>query len=74
VQHLCPPVAFKPIMNFLFALASLAVAAAAQSIEIGYPSDQSSITHGQNLTVQVNRPVSSILCISAHTDVFHRTP
>ena len=46
-------------------LASLAVSAAfAQSIDIGYPLPNSTITPGTNITVQVIRPVrnSAELC------------
>ncbi|KAI0061524.1 hypothetical protein BV25DRAFT_1916879 [Artomyces pyxidatus] len=47
-------------MKFAFfaALASLAAAASAQSITIGSPAEGTSVTPGQSITVQVNRPNS----------------
>ncbi|TFK90759.1 hypothetical protein K466DRAFT_542923 [Polyporus arcularius HHB13444] len=43
-------------MKFIIALATLAASALAQSVNIGAPADMSTVTPGNNITVQVNRP------------------
>ncbi|KZV68470.1 hypothetical protein PENSPDRAFT_687238 [Peniophora sp. CONT] len=45
-------------MKFIAVLASLIAAASAQNTAIGYPPDQTTVSPGQNMTVQVNRPNS----------------
>ncbi|RDX50212.1 hypothetical protein OH76DRAFT_1555756 [Lentinus brumalis] len=44
-------------MKSIIALATLAASALAQSVNIGAPADMSTVTPGNNITVQVNRPV-----------------
>ncbi|RPD77396.1 hypothetical protein L226DRAFT_544056 [Lentinus tigrinus ALCF2SS1-7] len=43
-------------MKSFLTLAALAASALAQSVNIGSPADMSTVTAGNNITVQVNRP------------------
>ena len=47
-------------MKLLTVLASLIAAACAQNTAIGYPPDQTAVSPGQNMTVQINRPVRNV--------------
>ena len=51
-------------MKYILALATLAASALAQSVNIGAPADMTTVTPGNNITVQVNRPVcTSLSCL-----------
>ncbi|VDC07749.1 unnamed protein product [Peniophora sp. CBMAI 1063] len=45
-------------MKVIATLISLIAAVAAQNTAIGYPPDQTTVSPGQNMTVQINRPNS----------------
>ncbi len=52
---------FQSTMKSSFVLAALVASAFAQGIDIGAPVEYSNITPGSNITVEVDRPVRSLI-------------